>query len=422
QPSVLGLSFGGHTERSTKRVDPTGQGARVAENRVMLRLRRPAMLSRLLCAATLALTASLSTSMGMAQSLTRPVVTEDWFFVGGHYVDTPGGTDMTGQMYTEALTPAKVTHKYPIVLNHGGGGSGAPYDKTADGRPGWAYDYAARGFRVYVVDQPSRGRSIQDTKIDGPVVRDTVKSVENRLTLFQDFNMWPQARLHTQWPGTGKPGDPAFDNFLATRVTTLADNGKMEELTTRAVLALLDKIGPAIVQTHSQSGAYGWRIADARPKLVKALVQVEPNGPPYKEISYVGPPAWFGAEKVGRPWGLTNGPLAFSPPIADSAELTFVQPAKADAPDLARYWEQAAPAHRLPALRKVMFLMVMGEASYHAPYDHCTSKFLDQAGVRHDWIRLSKVGIHGNGHDMMLEKNSAAISTVMANWLVSQGL
>jgi pimeloyl-ACP methyl ester carboxylesterase len=380
------------------------------------------MISRFVCAATLALTASLSASTGMAQSLTRPVVTEDWFFVGGHYVDTPGGTVMTGQMYTEDLTPAKVTHKYPIVLIHGGGGTGATYEKTADGRPGWAYDYAARGFRVYVVDQPSRGRSIQDTKIDGSVVRDTVKSVENRLTLFQDFNMWPQARLHTQWPGTGKPGDPAFDNFLATRVTTLADNGKMEELTTHAVLALLDKIGPAIVQTHSQSGAYGWRIADARPKLVKALVQVEPNGPPYKEISYVGPPAWFGAEKVGRPWGLTNGPLTFAPPIADPTELTFVQQDKADAPDLARCWEQAAPAHRLPVLGTVKILMVSSEASYHAPYDHCTSKFLDQAGVRHDWIRLAKVGIHGNGHDMMLEKNSAAISAVMANWLVSQGL
>ena len=34
--------------------------------------------------------------------------------------------------------------------------------------------------------------------------------------------------------------------------------------------ALLDKIGPAVVLTHSQSGAYGWLIADARPRHVKA--------------------------------------------------------------------------------------------------------------------------------------------------------
>ena len=45
-------------------------------------------------------------------------------------------------------------------------------------------------------------------------------------------------------------------------------------------MALLDKIGPAILLTHSQSGAFGWPVADARPDLVKAIVAVEPNGPP----------------------------------------------------------------------------------------------------------------------------------------------
>jgi pimeloyl-ACP methyl ester carboxylesterase len=43
--------------------------------------------------------------------------------------------------------------------------------------------------------------------------------------------------------------------------------------------ALLDRIGPAIILTHSQSGPFGWLIADARPKLVKAVVAVEPAGP-----------------------------------------------------------------------------------------------------------------------------------------------
>jgi hypothetical protein len=78
--------------------------------------------------------------------------------------------------------------------------------------------------------------------------------------------------------------------------------------------------------------------------------------------------------------------------------------------------------HQLPTLQTVKILMITTEASYHAPYDHCTSRYLTQAGVKHDWIRLPQVGIHGNGHDMMLEKNSAAISAVMANWLVAKGL
>jgi pimeloyl-ACP methyl ester carboxylesterase len=325
-------------------------------------------------------------------------------------------------MFTQVFTPLHVTHRYPIVLIHGGGGTGATYEKTPDGRPGWAYNYAARGFRVYVVDQPARGRSIQDVSVDGPVVRDTVKSLQQRLTLTERFNLWPQAKLHTQWPGTGEPGDPSFDRFIATRVMSLADNGKMEELTSAAVVALLDRIGPAIVQTHSQAGAYGWRIADARPKLVKALIQVEPNGPPYKETTYVGPPAYFGPETVGRAWGLTNGPLTYAPAVTDPAELSFVQQDTADAPDLVKCWLQASPVHQLPVLATVKILMVTTEASYHAPYDHCTSHYLTQAGVKHDWIRLPQVGIHGNGHDMMLEKNSASIAAVMANWLVARGL
>ena len=353
----------------------------------------------------------------------RPVVTQDWFYVGGHYVDTPGGTVLTGTMYTQVFTPLHVTHRYPIVLIHGGGGTGATYEKTADGRPGWAYDYARRGFRVYVVDQPARGRSIQDTTIDGKVVRDTVKSVEQRLTIPETFNLWPQAHLHNQWPGTGKPGDPAFDAFLATRGTSLQDNGTMEELTTAATVKLLDKIGPAIVQTHSQAGTYGWRIADARPKLVKALIQVEPNGPPYKETSYIGPPDYFGAETVGRPWGITNGPITYAPAVTDPAtELSFVQQDKADGPGLVKCWMQAPPAHQLPVLAMVTILMVTSEASYHAPYDQCTLHYMNQAGVKLDWMRLVTLGIKGNAHDMMLEKNSAAISNAMANWLVSKGL
>jgi pimeloyl-ACP methyl ester carboxylesterase len=370
-----------------------------------------------------ALIAAVSLTLaGSTIAAGRPVVTQDWFYIGGHYIETPEGQVLTGTMYTQIFTPVKVTHRYPIVLIHGGGGTGATYEKTADGRPGWAYDYAGRGFRVYVVDQPARARSIQDISVDGPVVRDSVKSLEQRLTIPEAFNLWPQAKLHNQWPGTGKPGDKYFDAFIATRAMTLADNATMEALTTSAMIALLDRIGPAIVETHSQSGTTGWRIADARPKLVKALIQVEPNGPPYKETSYVGPPDYFGPEKVGRPWGLTNGPVHYSPAVADPAELTFVQQATADRPDLVKCWLQASPARTLPMLQTVTILMVTTEASYHAPYDHCTSHFLTQAGVKHDWIRLAALGIHGNAHDMMLEKNSAAISNVMANWLVSKGL
>jgi pimeloyl-ACP methyl ester carboxylesterase len=78
---------------------------------------------------------------------------------------------------------------------------------------------------------------------------------------------------------------------------------------------------------------------------------------------------------------------------------------------------QKAPARQLPNLQKMPVLVVTSEASYHAPYDHCTVKYLEQAGVHPTWIKLGDTGIHGNGHMMMLEKNNAAIATVMSRWL-----
>jgi hypothetical protein len=46
------------------------------------------------------------------------------------------------------------------------------------------------------------------------------------------------------------------------------------------------------------------------------------------------------------------------------------------------------------------------------------SRYLTQAGVRNTWVNLGDVGIHGNGHMMMLEKNSLEIAAFLAGWLV----
>ena len=58
----------------------------------------------------------------------------------------------------------------------------------------------------------------------------------------------------------------------------------------------------------------------------------------------------------------------------------------------------------------------MSEASYHAPYDHCTSEYLTQAGVKNDFVRLTDLHIHGNGHMMMLEKNNLEIAAFLVDW------
>ena len=107
------------------------------------------------------------------------------------------------------------------------------------------------------------------------------------------------------------------------------------------------------------------------------------------------------------------------PPVRDAAELRFVKQQAPDAPGLACCWQQAEPARKLPRLGRVPILIVTSEASYHAAYDHCTSQYLIQAGVPHTFTRLEAAGIHGNGHMMMLEKNSQVIAAYLQKWLTA---
>ncbi len=81
-----------------------------------------------------------------------------------------------------------------------------------------------------------------------------------------------------------------------------------------------------------------------------------------------------------------------------------------------RCFVQKEPARKLPNL-KMPILVVMGEASYHAPYDHCTVKYLQQAGVQPTFMRLAELGITGNSHVMMNEKNNKEIAAAIAQWL-----
>ena len=81
------------------------------------------------------------------------------FYVGGKYVGAPGKEYMDGAMYVELWVPKQVRQPYPIVMFHGNGQTGAVWQQTPDGRPGWAYYLIDQGYVVYMVDYPARGRS-----------------------------------------------------------------------------------------------------------------------------------------------------------------------------------------------------------------------------------------------------------------------
>jgi pimeloyl-ACP methyl ester carboxylesterase len=332
------------------------------------------------------------------------------FFVGGTYAGPAKAQVMHGQMSVEMLTPGRVTQPYPLVLIHGAGQTSVGWVSTPYGRPGWAGWFAERGWKVCIIDQPARGRSAWQPGVDGPLTPFTVPMIEERFTGAKDANAWPQARLHTQWPGSGHPGDPVFDQFYASQVPYLA-NPESEKLMQAAGAALLDRIGPAVLMTHSQSGLFGWLIADARPGMIKGIVALEPAGPPYQNAVLSS-----GFERAS---GLTASPLTYDPPVTPDSPLEFERQTEPDAPDLTPCWEQKGKPRRLVNLAGVPVLMVTAEASYHAVYDHCTARYLDRAGVANTFIRLEDRGIHGNGHMLMLEKNSHEIAALVDDWLTA---
>jgi pimeloyl-ACP methyl ester carboxylesterase len=366
-------------------------------------------------AALAAILLMAAASSWAAQSDTLEIAQQGYLFAGGKYVDGPGGKFMAGQAYVEYQIPKNRTHPYPIVMIHGGGQSGSNFTGTPDGREGWAQYFLKQGYAVYIVDQPGRGRSTV-ASVYGKTAISPVATIEQRFTAPERSNMWPQAKFHTQWPGTGIAGDPSFDQFYAEQLPSLESFPKQQELNRDAEVALLDRIGPTIMLIHSQSGAFVWPIADARPNLVKAIVAVEPSGPPVRDIVFKGAPDWFVDGPLTKPWGLSAMPLTYGG-VSDASELQFEQQVKADRPDLMKCWRQKEPARQLTHLHNIPVVIITSEASYHASYDHCTAQFLAQAGVKNEFIRLADRGIHGNGHMMMLEKNNLQIAALMADWL-----
>lgn len=315
---------------------------------------------------------------------------------------------MINQIYVEKLIPTGPTQETPIVFIHGNGQTGTNFLNTPDDRPGWASFFLSHGYTVYLSDQPSRGRSPWFPELGSMSIANTLQ-VERQFTAIASYDIWPQAKRHTQWPGTGKVGDPVFDAFYATQIQRQTDSLISETQNAKAYTALLDKIGAAHVITHSQAGAYGWRVGDLRPQLTKSIVALEPSGPPFVNQIIASGPA--------RRWGVTDLEVQYQPPAGPNATdvQTAVLPAKDE--NHTECVVQAEPVKRLANLAGIPVLVVTAEASYHAAYDHCTVGYLRQAGVEVEHLELGEEGIHGNGHMFFMESNNLEIADKVLGWL-----
>src|SRR5688572_18905877 len=362
-------------------------------------------------------------------------------------------------MYVEYMIPARVRHPFPVVLVHGGGGQGTDWLGTPDGRPGWFQYLVQEGFKVYVVDRPGHGRSPLHPDLHGafPGQALTLESIAGRFTPpsanpAQTPNEYQKS--HTQWPGPGNVGSPDLNRLTAgmggSYVVAVPAAGRqggaagpgggapaaagrggqggpggggrggaaagppapantlpagalnVQHLTWRQAGAdLLDKIGPAIIMTHSAGGPFGLLVAEARPNLVKATIIIEGAG-----SGFAG----------GNRWGMSSVPVTYDPPVSDPAEIKTTYIANPE-PGIAGYFLQAEPARKLPNLKNTKVVFVTADASFASPGNPGGAAFLKQAGVQAEEIRLGALNIRGNGHMMMVEKNSREVLQPLIDWM-----
>lgn len=339
------------------------------------------------------------------------------FHVSSSPAKNAPGAGRMHHMYVERIHSREVHVGQRIVLVHGTDQTGLCFQQTPDDRPGWAYNLADLGWEVYVVDQVARGRSPYDPEAHGTLSRWSIQDVEALFTGGEAHLRYPQAARHTRWPGgAGIPGNAAFEAFLASQVFSISDLVLAEELNVSALETLLDKIGSAVLLTHSQASVYGFQLCDRRPDLLQAHITIEPNGPPFFDITHTSDPTWYvQTGHLSRPWGITRRPLRYTPPVTQPSELQPVS-VTPDSLEASPGWLQSPPPRRLPQLALTPVAILTAGASFRTGIDPWTTRFLTQAGVPAEHLKLVDFNMEGNGHMMMLETNSSAIATIVSNW------
>ncbi|MES2563088.1 MAG: alpha/beta fold hydrolase [Pseudomonadota bacterium] len=330
------------------------------------------------------------------------------FFVGGRKVEAPGVYDPTlspsgsdggqtfwvDQMYVQYQIPANA-RKLPLILVHGGSGTGRVWGTTPDGREGYQTLMLRRGYPVYIVDFPRRGRAGYPS-FNGPF--GTLAGsplVANRTGQAGTQYAWSRWRLGPQYPEVFPVQQfpmQAVDSFMQHLVPTVSDD---PQIISAALITLLDKIGPAILVTHSQSGLFGW-LAGARSPHVKAIVAYEP-GFVFQQGQVPPPiPLFKGSQPSGTAVTQAEfGRLAQIPIQVVYGDNIPKQPI----PNL------VADGRRAQVVTSRLFVDAL-------------NKQRGKASVLH----LPDVGLYGNSHFMFSDLNNVAVADQLSVFLQAHAL
>lgn len=284
-------------------------------------------------------------------------------------------------VYFETFAPVAATGRPVVVMVHGGAHSGACYQRTADGRPGWAYRFAERGYRVVVPD----------------------------------------------WPGTGRSGYiPLAQLDGATVVEGLG--------------ALIRSLGaPVILLTHSMSGCYGWRLLELHGDVIDIVIGVAPAPP--GNIQKIAPvhaetetlietEAFGGRVRIDK-----TAPVVASRDFVERklvGESRYFPRDRLDGyagslrPIPPKLWLERQNVHGSQIsvsdprkLRGKRIFVITGteDLDHSREVDGAIVAWLEEQGAKADFCFLADRGIVGNGHMLMLEGNSDEIAGIILDWL-----
>jgi pimeloyl-ACP methyl ester carboxylesterase len=298
------------------------------------------------------------------------------FFVGGRNLksDTlsplpayaPSGTVAIEQMYVHYQVPVGAG-RLPLTFIHGSCLTGKTWETTPDGRMGWDEYVLRRGHPVYVIDQVSRGRSAANTSTLPAVKAGKVAAAEvPPVFMAGQEAAWAIFRFGAEYPkvfpGMRFPLEN-IDEFWKQMVPDWLATLPTPNPTVAALSELAQKLDGTVLISHSQSGIFPFQTAERSGRGIAGIVSIEPGACP----SATGDLTPYLKVPVLVLWG--------------------------DYVDLAPRW-----APRLKACREF-------------------AAAATRAGGHVENVVLPEIGMKGNSHMLMQDKNSLEVADWLWNWM-----
>jgi hypothetical protein len=349
------------------------------------------------------------TALGVAMAFAAPkeqgkqnitLADQGSFMVGGNVVTNPGVFDPVnptpdGQtihgdhLYVQYQIPTNARN-LPLVMWHGGGQFSKTWETTPDGRDGFQNIFLRQGYSTYIFDQPHRGRSGRSTT-NGTINAVPGPGTTGEQGIFVRFRIgiWPN-----YYPGVQFSHDPnALVQWWEQQTPDTAPTPN--SIPVAAVSALYNKIGPAVLLTHSASGILGWLTGSTNEK-VRAIYAYEPVG------------CAFPANEVPPPIPTSGGAVTGTGiPAADFDRLTKIP--------IAIIYGDNIPSSPTPNGNLDLWRGRMAMCKQMV-------EVLKAHGGDATFLHLPDIGITGNTHFPMSDLNNAQIGGLLSDWLSAKGL